>query len=401
MSSTDFSSRKYSLSDTDLAVFANTLVFVMSRDIDEFEVYGVSNDSISDLEDMINDFQEMPDDEINRTEISEAVEARENLRNSILNTMRGLSARAKAIFGDKSAKYRSLSPGAISQLSENNLLAAARQVHTSAENNLSALESEGVSEDYLNNFNATINDYEDAINNVNNKKIMRDDATELKIIKGNELYSYVVKYCNYGKIIWGGVSAAKYNDYVIYSAGTGGSGSNNGGGTSLAAPTSLRYDFAGRTVIWNTVSGATSYQLEFSIDNEDWSILYDDDGTEFFSEELFPDHCYFRVKAKNANYNSSYTTYNLVYNYNLNGPANLTHIPSLPGFTWNPVPGATAYQVEIRPSDGSDDDYYQIYFGNDTTLVHADPVGTYFVKVRSLNENDISGWMLLAYNVGV
>ena len=399
MSSADFSNRKYNLSNTDLAIFANSLVFVMNRDLTEFENYGVTSVSISNLEDLINEFQAMPDDEIQRSEISEAVEARDSLRNSILNTMRSLSVRGKVAFGEKSAKYRSLSPGSISKMTENDLLASARQVHTSAENNLSGLESEGVTQDYLDNFNSTIDDYENAINDVNNKKILRDDATELKVIKGNELYGFVVKYCDYGKLIWGGVSDSKYNDYVIYSAGTGG---GSGGGTNPnapAAPSNFRYDFAERMIRWNSVSGATSYQLESSTDNINWTVLFDADGTEYNTGEILHEHIYLRIRSRNANGYSPYANLNIIYNYILNGPTNLTHVPAMPGFTWNSVVNATAYEVQLRDSNATDDDYINLYFGNSTQLYHADQVGTYYVRIRAWNNEGTSPWMLLAYQV--
>ena len=50
MSSTVFSNRKYNLSNSDLAIFANSLVFVMNRDLTEFENYGVTSVSISNEE---------------------------------------------------------------------------------------------------------------------------------------------------------------------------------------------------------------------------------------------------------------------------------------------------------------------------------------------------------------
>ena len=400
MSSTVFSNRKYNLSNSDLAIFANSLVFVMNRDLTEFENYGVTSDSISNLEDLINEFQAMPDDEIQRSEISEAVEARDSLRNSVLNTMRSLSVRGKAVFGEKSAKYRSLSPGSISQMTENDLLASARQVHTSAENNLSGLESEGVTQDYLDNFNSTIDDYENAINDVNNKKILRDDATELKVIKGNELYGFVVKYCDYGKLIWGGVSDSKYNDYVIYSAGTGG---GSGGGTNPnapAAPTNFRYDYAEVSIKWDAVNGATSYQVEFSEDNTNWEVIYDGPDTEFVTNPMLAEHTFLRARARNANGFSNFTSVvNIVYDLTLPMAQNLTYLPAYPGFNWDVVPGAINYEVHLRNQSAPPDEWLRIYFGNDNTLYHADPIGSYAYRIRAWNNQGTSAWAELEYSV--
>jgi hypothetical protein len=209
--------RFYRISDGELALFGNTLATVMTRDLAELAEYSVTNLEIDDFKDLIDEFQALPVDEIFRNDLSYAVEQRDLKRNSILNIMRSLSVRGKAVFGDKSAKYRSLTPGNISKLTENNLLIAARQVHTSAVSCLSELAAEGVTAPYLATFSNLIDDFETAIDEVNSKKNLRDNASETKILKGNELYALVVKYCDYGKTIWNNVSPAKYNDYIIYS----------------------------------------------------------------------------------------------------------------------------------------------------------------------------------------
>ncbi len=177
---------------------------------------------------------------------------------------------------------------------------------------------------------------------------------------------------------------------------TGGSGGNQ-----ISAPTNFRYDYADRTVRWNAVNGATSYQLESSDDNTTWDVMYEGGDTEFFTGEMLPDHKYLRIRSRDANGFSSYTTYNVIYEYVLNGPTNLTHNPALPGFTWDTVPNATAYEVQLRLASGTDDDYNLIYFGNDTTLIHGDPNGSYYVRARSWSNSGLSGWHLLAYSVGV
>ena len=208
--------RKYAMSDGDIALFSNVISIAMTRDLEEFEKYSVNNAKILEFKDLTDAFQALQIDDFYKLNVSIAVEERTELRNSIINTMRSITVRAKSVFGSNSSKFRSMNPGNIGASTNNDLLISARQVYNSALANLDELISEGITEIYLTNFNSQIDEFENSIENVVNMKIQRDEASEAKILKGNELYFYLVKYCNYGKTIWNNVSPAKYNDYIIY-----------------------------------------------------------------------------------------------------------------------------------------------------------------------------------------
>lgn len=74
----------------------------------------------------------------------------------------------------------------------------------------------------------------------------------------------------------------------------------------------------------------------------------------------------------------------------LPAPFNLVYHPEIPSITWDPVEGATSYQVVLKPIGGLD--WLEIYNGVDTDLYHADPVGTYLVKARARNANGYGDW---------
>ncbi|MDT3740625.1 MAG: hypothetical protein RO257_14125 [Candidatus Kapabacteria bacterium] len=213
--------RNYRMTDGKLALLANTIVIAMKRDLPEFEQYAIASANIDSFSDMIDEFQALPVDDNYRYELSYAVELKKSARNSILNIMRSISFRAKSVFGANSAKYRSMTKGTPTLMPDNILLAAARQVHSEAVNNATELEAAGVSTSYLAAFDSAVNTFETEIDNVFNKKITRDFCSESKIKKGNELYALMVKYCDFGKLIWSKNSPSKYNDYVIYSTTAG------------------------------------------------------------------------------------------------------------------------------------------------------------------------------------
>jgi len=158
----------------------------------------------------------LPDDATLRYDWSYEIENKESVKNSILIILRSVSLRAKSVFGANSAKYRSMNPGNLSLMTDNNLLATARQVYDAVENNAGELAEVGITAGYISTFNSAIESFADAIDRVVEKKNVRDESREIRIQKGNELYSLINKYCDFGKLIWSNVSPAKYNDYVIY-----------------------------------------------------------------------------------------------------------------------------------------------------------------------------------------
>ncbi len=208
--------RKYRFKDGELALLGNKLMIAMNRDLTEHEFYGVTNNSINELSELINDFQALPNDEILRYDWSYEIEKKESAKNSILIILRSVSLRAKSVFGANSAKYRSMNPGNISLMNDNNLLAASRQVFDAVENNAVELGEVGISAGYILNFNSAIESFATAIDKIVEKKNIRDESRDIRIKKGNELYALINKYCGYGKLIWSDVSPAKYNDYIIY-----------------------------------------------------------------------------------------------------------------------------------------------------------------------------------------
>ena len=332
-------SRDYRITDGELALFANQVANAMRRDITELTDYGVTEANINALVALVDDFQELPNDVLLRTDVSYSVEQKNALRETLSNTMRSLSVRAKVVFGENTAKYRSLSPGAISQLSDSDLLIAARQVHSAATTNLAGLAQEGVTADYLDDFSENIESFETAVDDVGNKETLRDGATENRILIGNQIYALVNKYCSYGKVIFEKTSPARYNDYIIYQKEAGG----------LSAPANFRYDFIGKTFWWDVVSHATSYQLEKN-EGESYVEIYAGSDTSYQYNP--PDgQGFYRVRARNMNGFGPATEDLEQWYFAVLPPASNLVIndsemnPGQYNLTWDAVPTATEYSV--------------------------------------------------------
>ena len=390
--------RKYNLSDAELCMFTSNLCTTMTRDLDDLSFFGINQDKIDELKSLGDEFEVFQPDDSYIGDVMIATQDKIAKMEIVKETIRNMAMRVSMKWGENSGQYRKLGITGMNNFNEDKLLAQSRSVHGNISLWLDDLESTGLTQDMLDDFENANEAFEVAKDAQNTAMNTRDNMTELRITKGNELYNLVSTYCEIGKRVFATKSPAKYNDYLIY--GTGGGGSSDNGGTNPnapSAPTNFRYDFAEMTIRWNNVSGATSYKLESSEDNTNWEVIYEGDATEFNTGDMLPEHTYLRIRSHSINGYSSYVTLNIIYNLILNGPTNLTHNPALPGFTWNPVAGATAYEVQLRDSNATDDDYINLYFGNSTQLYHADQVGTYYVRIRAWNNEGTSPWILLAY----
>ena len=396
----DIAIRDFAMSYADLIGLCNTIQNCMLRDEDEFEGYGVSSSLISDFEDSINDFTNLPTDSELSSNVVIATEEKYSAAQNLRIMLRSFTTRAKITFGENSGKYSKFTVKELSKISDNDLMAFGEKVIRSSEEYLSDLSSAGVTTDLIDELRNLLSIFKEKKENQENEVMNRDDATNNRTKKANELYNLLSKYCDIGKTIWYEVNEAKYNDYIIYRDGGSSSQGGGGGNPQLTAPANFRYDYAELTIRWNSVSGATSYQVEFSEDNVNWEVIYEGYELEFLTSQMLPEHTYLRARSRNSGGFSGYTPIvNIIYELTLPMAQNLTYIPAYPGFNWDVVPGAINYEVQLRNQNSPHDDWLRIYFGNDNTLYHADPIGSYVYRIRSWNNSGTSVWAQLSYFV--
>ena len=389
--------RVFNMGFSDLISFTKDLIVVLERDLSDLSIFGLTSDNISNLSDLVSDFENMRNDIEFEGDVMIKTDAKNNLAEQIKDQIRFMNVRVDAAFGVDSVIYSTFRFGDLNLQTDKDLLDTFQRIIRMANQYMDDLSSYGVNSDLIENLVQLASDFSNAMivqeQAIDARRLAASDRTRA----ANDIYTYVSNYTNFGKKFYARSNAAKYKDYVIYSEGTGGSG--GGGSNAPAAPSNFRYDYAERMIRWNSVSGATSYSLESSSNNVDWEEIYQGDATEYNTGEMLAEHTYLRIRSHSINGYSPYANLNIVYDLVLNGPANLTHVPALPGFTWNSVANATAYEVQLRDASATDDDYINLYFGNSTQLYHADQVGTYYVRIRAWNNQGTSAWMLLAYQV--
>ncbi|MHA1342220.1 MAG: hypothetical protein ACTSO2_19790 [Promethearchaeota archaeon] len=284
--------RDFNLSDAELAQFVGDLCNFITRDISEFGGYSILAADVTALVALGNAFEVFPKDDVYRADISIAVEDKDAARDELLLAVRNVSNRAMNKWGENSARYRKFGVINLNRSSDKELVYTSRSVHTVGTEYLAELASEGLTQLMLDDLAAKSETFETALHTVKTKTAVRDEKTEERITKGNELYAFVVKYCNIGKQIWEAVSEAKYNDYVIYPSTT----------QMPGKVQNMGYDMPTRTVSWDTAPHAEDYQLERKFHSDpDWTVVYEGADTSVVNDPVTPGMWYFRCRGQNAN----------------------------------------------------------------------------------------------------
>lgn len=299
--------RKYKMSDSDLCMFTSNLVALMTRDSTEFAARGVDGADITALETLGNAFEVFPTDEYYLSALSGASETKVNTRAICTADIQKISGYFEQKWGETNYRYKQLRVKGLQIMSDNKFLVSCRSVAYVAGEYLLDLTDEGLTQTDIDTLTANAQIFEDNLNAVSAARSLRDEKAQERAQKGNELYSYVTKYCKIGKLIWENVDEAKYNDYVIYPTVH----------TGLSKPQNVAAEYVGGTppvnhVSWDAVTDATSYVLYVSIrdigaPSGKFNIL--NEYTDNFADAIPVDNKrnYYKVKAKNAEDTSIYS----------------------------------------------------------------------------------------------
>jgi hypothetical protein len=283
--------RDYTLSDSELLLFASGLLSLMNRDSVQFSNYGILAADITALSDKADDFDEYPTDAEYKGLVTIAAQVKDAVRKQLHVEVRGVSDRAIIKWGAGSGQYKRFEVKDLANMPDKDLLFAARRTLRIGTEYLSDLTDEGLTQAILDSLEALAQDFEDKINALRDSVSVRDTKTEERIGLGNELYALVAKYCEIGKIIWKETSEARYNDYIIYPTVHGG----------LGKVLSLAYDVPTKTADWDALQFAVDYQLEYRPHTEgsEWMTAWEGAGTSTVHDPG-AGSWYYRCRGNNA-----------------------------------------------------------------------------------------------------
>lgn len=299
--------RDYRLTDSELCTFTFNLISSMTRDDTEFTARGITSVERTDLETLVTAFEALPNDEYYRADISLAVQTKENLRETMEVKARDIVQCAIIKWGEGSPQYKKFAANRVTKEGDRTFLTIIRQIVLVGTEYLTDLTDVGLTQTMLDNLEDDADAFHSALLSIYTAEELRDNKTQERIQKGNEIYTLVKKYTMIGKIIWDDVDEAKYNDYIIYPQEQ----------HQLSKPKNLTAEYVGGdpAVIhlgWDAVLDATSYDVFVSIRNigaPSGNYNFLDNFTDNFADvpPVENKRNYYKLKAKNAESTSDYS----------------------------------------------------------------------------------------------
>ncbi|MDT3741241.1 MAG: fibronectin type III domain-containing protein [Candidatus Kapabacteria bacterium] len=339
----EFPQRNYRMTDAELGMFVSNLCITLTRDLTDLTVFGVTAPKIAALKALGDAFEVFTSDSVALANIIGATEAKNTTVESLKEGIRNMALRCQIKWGAKSHQEKSLDITGLNDLNNKELLFVARRVHGQMTLFLPDLADLGLTEAVLDEYLDLIELSETKLNEQATQINTRDIMTKNRILKGNELYTEAVNYCNIGKRVYAMTDPAKYNDYIIYDSFSAG---------SLTSPENLTVDVITMIFTWDAVENATSYQLETSIVGTDWEEIYS--GEENFVNYVPPVEGLrqYRVRARNS---SGYGPSSVVMYYNY-----VAILPA-PGYISLSVINATTGAIALNWEEVATAEFYRLY----------------------------------------
>jgi hypothetical protein len=332
--------RIYNMSISDLISFAKSFVVVLTRDLTDLSIFGLTAANITALSGLISDFEEMRTDIEYEGDVMVKTEAKDVIAEQVKEQIRFMSVRAESCFGLNSVNYDLFRFNDINQLSDPDLLTALQRITRTSNQYIAQLGAYGVTaalitelEELATAFSASMVAQEQSMD-------ARRIATNERTVAANEIYTLVSNYSNYGKKFYVKTNPAKYNDYVIYA-------STSPGG--LTAPANFAFEPIMLNLTWDAVENATSYEIQSSTDGTNYTEYWTGPYTDCNLSSLPTTLMYYRVRARNA---GGYGPFSVVLSYDfvapIQAPFNLAYDTSTMNFTWNQVPAVQSYEIHWK-----------------------------------------------------
>ena len=374
--------RNYSIPDANLALFASNLVGFLTRDLDDFEIFGLTEDKIQDLRDQVDDFEEIDTDGAVVAGVLLASQTKNELREQVLEEIRRFALRAEIMWGSESPFYKGMDIGYLSKLNDAELLRSARIVHNRVSTWVTTLSDLGLTLELVNTYNNMVQSFENSLNELAEKQADRELKKQERISAGNQLYKLVYDYCSMGKRLYDGTNPAKYNEYVIYTTGAG----------SLSKPEGLLFNIPNKLLTWMNVENATSYSVEVSSDGINYQSAYTGSDTQFTYNETIESSIFFKIRARNSNGYGEYSdVLSVLFSADMAYPTNLVYSWSEGLIMWDAVANASFYELVYRKAN-SLENWINIYSGAANEKFYTLADGVWELKVRAANATIGSLW---------
>lgn len=299
--------RDYSMLDAELCMFTSSLCDSLTRDLADLAAFGMTAPKIASLKALGDAFEIFPPDDVYLGLVMIETDAKNVIMEQVKESIRNLSMRVELKWGLGSGQYKTLGVVGLNKFSEDVLLATARNVHTRMTAYLADLAAFGLTQQMLDDFEDLNESFEVARNSQLEKMQERDIKTRERIEKGNEIYPFVVQYCDIGKRVYAATDPAKYNDYIIYPTVH--------SGLSKPQNVSAVYDPLtppNITLSWDAVAEAENYDVYYNIANigspaGNYQLLNNYAASPAIIPSIIDKRNYFKIKARAEGKSSDYS----------------------------------------------------------------------------------------------
>jgi len=216
MSTKPESIRNYNFSDGLLVRLCRNTVNNVTRDIVDFNDRGVTSTTVTDFENMTQEFDDIPTDEELLGDVSDKTEIKDALAENLRVSIRTVRTMASNKWGVNHAKYRTYGFNDMSTMTDNDLHRLGKRVARVGTAQMADLAGEGLTTAKITAINSINTHFDSSIDDMDDSVEIRDIATQNRSDKGNVAYSELVRFCNIGKDLFEASDEAKFNDYVIY-----------------------------------------------------------------------------------------------------------------------------------------------------------------------------------------
>ena len=214
--------RDYKFTDARLIEISLEKIAFAERDVTELATVGVSAVWVAALKASVLAFGAMPDDTVEAAEQVEATGEKIIDADKVLDKLKELRSAALRAFGEQSPKYLRFGFKGLDKFSDAELLKTGLIAAGLAAVFAAPLAAKGFDAADTTALQTLCTTYVAGLQNQSLEVGSRDMAQQARVLAGNTIYKDLEKeLCEAGKSYWRTLSAAQYNDYLIYNTVSG------------------------------------------------------------------------------------------------------------------------------------------------------------------------------------
>lgn len=209
---------KFNMSYGQVLQLADDVKLLAERDSNELKNYGVNKDYLTKFAERIEAFRNKESDAFYEGTVTGFTRDKNTVRGRLHETLSSIMVRIKNLYGQQSPEYNRFQYADSGQLSDSDYVRMIRNASKVAEVYLPLLETKGFTQDDLDKFNDSIDEFDGLLDQKFSAERARNIATQDRVLAANAMYDMVVEICDYGKDYFYSRDTSKYEDYVIYDA---------------------------------------------------------------------------------------------------------------------------------------------------------------------------------------